>query len=140
MPRLHWFKKQMEKLLIDHGLVGRDGLMVIEGYAMMAKGRVFNIGELGGVLKLVAWEYDVDILVVPPTTLKKFCTGKGNANKEAMLKAVHNKWGYLTFFNDEADAYALYRFGEATQSRKWKRSSDGLTFMGKCEYISSDNS
>ena len=136
MPRLRWFKGEIHRLLQLHDI----DLMIIEGYAFGAKGRVFTIGELGGVVKLVAWELGIDIMVTPPSTLKKFTTGLGNANKEAMLKAVHDNWGYLTFQNDEADAYALYKFAERSQDRKWKRTTQGLSLVGKCEYIIAEGS
>lgn len=56
----------------------------LEGYAMGASGRVFHIGENTGILKHKLFNAGVKISVIPPTVVKKFATGKGNANKEKM--------------------------------------------------------
>ncbi len=67
-------------------------------------------GEFLGQLK--AWgdepEAQVPYLGVPVGTIKKFATGKGNANKGLMIKAVREKFGHdrVTDHN-EADALAL---------------------------------
>ena len=60
----------------------------LEGYAMGAKGQVFNIGENTGILKYhlqMDQQWPVDVYA--PTAIKKFATGKGNANKELMYEA-----------------------------------------------------
>lgn len=63
----------------------RYDLAVIEGYAMGARGRaVFNIGEWGGVARLVLLDHHVPTVEVAPATLKKFATGRGNAPKPDM--------------------------------------------------------
>ena len=54
-------------------------------------------------------------MIVPPTVLKKYVTGKGNASKEHVLECVIRKW-----FDDPPswgsydlyDAYALMKFGK----------------------------
>lgn len=89
-------------------------LVVLEGYAMgIRSGRLFDIGELGGVLKLCIWERGLPLLVIPPTNLKKFTTGKGNAKKPDMAAALYAQDGVKFRTDDEADAYALLLMGEA---------------------------
>jgi len=62
--------------------------LAIEGYAFGAKGQVFNIGENTGILKLkLAEKVANDINVIAPSAIKKFATGKGNANKVLMYEA-----------------------------------------------------
>ena len=48
-------------------------------------------------------------LKVPPMTLKKYASGKGNAKKQEMLLQIYKRWGVE--FNDDnaADSYALAR-------------------------------
>jgi crossover junction endodeoxyribonuclease RuvC len=48
-------------------------------------------------------------LQVPPMTLKKFASGKGNSKKQEMLLQMYKRWGIE--FNDDnaADSYALAR-------------------------------
>lgn len=50
--------------------------------------------------------YGIDHMAIHSATLKKFCTGKGNADKAAMLDAVGRRWKVVTDDN-EADAIAL---------------------------------
>lgn len=89
-------------------------LVVYEGYSMGSRhGRAFDIGELGGVLKLLFFDAGVDILLVPPTSLKLFATGKGNSDKPAMIAAMSEARGEKFSSSDEADAYALFCFGTA---------------------------
>lgn len=62
--------------------------LAIEGYAFGAKGQLFNIGENTGILKLkLAEKVANDINIFAPAEIKKFATGKGNANKLLMYKA-----------------------------------------------------
>ena len=68
--------------------------LAIEGYAFGAKGQVFNIGENTGILKYKLAEYVAnDIIVYAPSEIKKFATGKGNANKELMNEAFIEETG-----------------------------------------------
>lgn len=41
---------------------------------------------------------------IPVGTIKKHATGKGNANKEAMLEAAQARWGDQVVSSDQADA------------------------------------
>lgn len=70
---------------------------------------------------VVAWcqENGVPYLGVPVQTIKKFATGKGNADKQAVIDAVASRW-HVTESSDEADAiallyYALETYGQETR-------------------------
>lgn len=96
-------------------------LIAYEGYAMgrfAGGGRLADLGELGGVLKLLAYESNIPLLIVPPSCLKLFATGKGNADKDAVMVAMAKHRGRLFSSNDEADAYALYLMGLAYSDRR----------------------
>jgi Holliday junction resolvasome RuvABC endonuclease subunit len=78
---------------------------------MGSSGMVFDIGEAGGVLKLMLYEQeyvlDKNLYIIPPTSLKAFLTGKGNAKKPEIQKAILKIYG-ISFENDNlADAYGL---------------------------------
>lgn len=76
------------EFIFEHWPEGEDSSDVsigLEGYAMGAKGQVFNIGENTGVLKnRLSYDEDWVITVHAPSAIKKFATGKGNAKKEDM--------------------------------------------------------
>jgi hypothetical protein len=61
--------------------------LIIEDYAMGAKGKVFHIGENCGLLKHKLWKEKLRFDVIAPTALKKFAAGKGNADKCMMHSA-----------------------------------------------------
>jgi Holliday junction resolvasome RuvABC endonuclease subunit len=66
----------------------------LEGYAMGAKGQVFNIGENTGILKYyLSYIEDWDVTTYAPSSVKKFATEKGNANKELMYEAFIKETG-----------------------------------------------
>ncbi len=93
-------------------------LIVIEGFSYGSKGRgIFDIAYLGWrireQLEQLKEQDNVPWIEVPPTQLKKFATGKGNANKEIILQQVYKRWGYETDDNNIADAYVLAQIGEA---------------------------
>lgn len=88
-----------------------EPLVVIEGYAFGSKFAREQMGELGGVYRLAAYDLGLSVLIVPPTTLKKFVTGKGSAEKDAIRMFCLKKWNYESVNNDDGDAYALMRLG-----------------------------
>lgn len=60
-------------------------------------------------------------LQVPPTSLKKFTTGKGNANKEAMVLSAYKHWGIDMNDNNAVDAYCLARLAAGGHSLTYQR-------------------
>lgn len=59
-------------------------IVFLEGYSLGSKGQIFNIAENTAVLKLLLYVGGFDVRIFPPTRIKKFATGKGNASKEDM--------------------------------------------------------
>ena len=93
-------------------MTGSRPLVVLEGYSYGSKGRaIFDVGELGGVIRLTLWEHATPVAVVAPATLKKFTTGKGNASKDQMLAAAIRRWEFEGEDNNAADAYMLRLMG-----------------------------
>lgn len=90
-------------------------LVVYEGYAMGIRGgRVFDLGELGGLLKMEMYYRNIPILLVPPSNLKMFVTGNGGTKgKDAMMQTLAKHRGRLFDTDDEADAYGLVLMGRA---------------------------
>lgn len=58
----------------------------IEGYSYGSVGNVFDIAEATGLMKWKLMKSNIDFEIVPPTSIKKFATGKGNCNKMVMLE------------------------------------------------------
>lgn len=79
----------------------------IEGYAFAAKGAVFNLGEIGGVLRMALYNHKIPSIEVPPTYLKKFITGKGTSAKNMMMKEAYKKYGVDLDDDNDCDAFSL---------------------------------
>jgi Holliday junction resolvasome RuvABC endonuclease subunit len=116
----------------------------IEGYAFMAKGRsVFNLGELGGILRVYLAKTWGGYYEVPPTSLKKFVCSKGNAKKEIMLEQTFKKYhiGSETLKdNNQVDAFGLAQLGWSYIHREETLAKYELEALGgvgeKCAILS----
>jgi crossover junction endodeoxyribonuclease RuvC len=112
----------------DHvrDIVGDADFVVIEGYAYARVNQAHKMGELGGVLRVMFREEGIKYIEVAPSAVKKFATGKGNANKEAVAVGIYKRWGKELWTNDEADAFVLAKIGQAYLS-----GGEGLTCFQK---------
>lgn len=89
----------------------RQVRLAIEGYAHGSRFNREKLGELGGLVKLAWFDFSESApLIVPPTVLKKYTTGKGTAKKGDMVKAVNEKWSADIKNDNLADAYALAHY------------------------------
>ena len=88
-------------------------LFVLEGLSYGSKGSaITGQAELGAVIRLAFAHYGADVLVVPPSTLKKYATGKGNANKDLVRDAARDRLGLPAgVTSDECDAAWLRQIG-----------------------------
>ncbi len=87
-------------------------LVVVEGYSFSSRNsHAHALGELGGVIRLALHEHGVPYVDVPPSNLKKYATGKGNANKGEMLAAAIRRLDYQGASDNEADALWLRAMG-----------------------------
>lgn len=120
-------KKPLSELIrltyIRDTIVTTDVKMVaIEGIAYGIQ-RTTSLSQLSGLNYLVRelfYLQDIPFVIVAPTTLKKFITGKGNCAKDLMLLEIYKRYG-VSFKNDnEADAYGLSRIAEALINKKVK--------------------
>jgi len=102
----------LRKHLRDIVDVFKPDLAVIEGYAYDGLGRLAEIGEWGGVVKVELEERGVPFITVAPKRLKKFVAGNGDASKDQMIEAVDNKYNITTDNDNLADAIGLAKVGE----------------------------
>lgn len=109
VDRLEAVYNYLNKILTDLQEEHVIGNAAMEGYAYGSQ-MANMLGELGGVVKLVLKGHGVYPLIIPPTTLKKYVTGKGTGiQKNQMLLHTYKKWG-VEFTDDNAcDSFALAR-------------------------------
>lgn len=105
---------EIEEKIVSHVTANtRQRIAVIEGYAMGAhNAHAHELGELGGVVRLALHRMGVPMIDVPPATLKKFTTGKGNAGKDEVIAEAIRRFEFPGSSNNEADAWMLARIGE----------------------------
>jgi Holliday junction resolvasome RuvABC endonuclease subunit len=94
--------KQSTQLFIPEDVV----FAAFEGYAYHAVGQVFELGEVGGVLRLLVHERNISYVDVPPINLKKFATGSTSASKDQMVEAARAA-GASPADDNQADAFFL---------------------------------
>jgi Holliday junction resolvasome RuvABC endonuclease subunit len=102
VERLRYVKNVVETFL-EAGVQ----FVAFEGYSYDSVGRVFELGEMGGVLKLLACENNVPMIIVPPATLKKFATSNAGADKSAMVTQAALEMGIPPADDNQADAFFL---------------------------------
>jgi Holliday junction resolvasome RuvABC endonuclease subunit len=83
-------------------------LIVYESPFFRGNGTRITFG-LAAVIELVAARRELPINEVRPTEIKKHITGKGNADKAAVMKAVRER-GFRPTDDNAADAIALAHF------------------------------
>ena len=99
-------------------------LAVIEGYSYASNSNTaYQIGELGGAIRVLLFQNNIDFIIIAPKSLKKFATGNGNAKKNDMLNAFMNKHGHIKDHN-EVDAYFLAKFGEEYLNKFRRKTND----------------
>lgn len=123
VERLVYLRHEFTYLIHAYG----PQVLVMEGYNYGAArgrgspGRLFDIGELGGMIKLLADHHKLRLLVVPPASLKMFATGNGLAQKDQMMAAVKSQWRTKIRDDNQADAVGLYYFAQATLDKRKRR-------------------
>lgn len=102
--------------------------IVLEDYAFGANGRLTQLSENAGTLKVKLYEQFpmIPLHIVAPSTIKKFATGKGTATKDDMWKSFietfphAESWAKLCHpkatkigspMGDIADSYFLAKYG-----------------------------
>ena len=70
-------------------------------------GASLRLALLAGCVRAGLRDKGFKFTVVPPTMVKKYITGKGNANKDLIMMTVLKKFGIETADNNQADAICL---------------------------------
>jgi crossover junction endodeoxyribonuclease RuvC len=131
VERLAYIKSEFEIILESHQMEDND-IAIIENYSFGAHGQaVFQMGELGGILRVSLYENETKFHTVAPATLKKFATGSGKSEKDNVLKCVYQKWNHDFTDNNIADAFVLAKIGQSIH--EWQNGkTDFLKYEKEC--------
>ena len=97
------FKAKVRELIALEGI----DLVAYERPAGFHKAALMVASEMVGVLKDLCIELGIDLACYSATEIKKFATGKGNANKDAMVAAAV-ALGFSPADDNEADAIHIF--------------------------------
>lgn len=122
-PRASWtpgqkwqrYRAWLSKIIAEEAV----NLIVFEDVKAHGKGAVLAAHAYGGfraMLEMVADGHRVRLLPVGVSTIKKHWTGKGNANKDAMLSQAKAR-GFRPETDNDADALAILHWA-VEQERK----------------------
>lgn len=85
-------------------------LVVLEDFVTRSPA-ASTLGMVHGVVRVALAEAAVPFVLVPPATLKKYVTGKGNATKPDMRMAVYQRFGLDIPDDNQVDAFGLRAMG-----------------------------
>lgn len=101
--RLIRFRYKLKEVIEKENIT----LVVFERPGGRHVGAVIVHSELQGQVKVVCEDLSIPYRGYSSQEIKKFATGKGNANKAAMIQAAKDKLGYPGKNDNEADALWL---------------------------------
>lgn len=98
-------------------------VVCIEGLAFMAKNTtaLVQLSALNYMTRSMLNEYNIPFVIVAPTTLKKFVTGKGNSDKEVLMMMVYRDYNEQLLDNNIVDAFALSLIGMSLLGKPIKK-------------------
>lgn len=97
------FKAKVKELIELEGI----DVIAYERQAGMHKSSIMVASEMVGVLKDLCISKGVELACYSASEIKKFATGKGNANKEAMISSAQ-KYCVDIIDDNHADSLHLY--------------------------------
>ena len=115
-----WVISTIRSYYPEHAVKPQMPMINLEDYSFASKGKTFHIAENMGLLKYKFYKSDIPYQLIAPSSVKKFATGKGNANKEMMIDAFKDTAGfdllgeldctYNSPASDIADSYFICKF------------------------------
>lgn len=118
IKRMQDIVDQVMEIVTDN----RPDVVVIEGIAFMSRNStaLAQLAALNYMIRAQLMMKGIGFLIVAPTSLKKFITNKGNAQKDEVMLAIFKRYGVTITDNNEADAYGLAQLGLAIKDGERK--------------------
>lgn len=91
----------------------RIELVVYERVAGQHAAAIIHSAKMVAIIETMCEELGIQYIAYSAGEIKRFATGKGNANKLAMIEAAKKKHGYEGDNDNEADAIFIYQLAKA---------------------------
>jgi len=110
VKRIQGIVEEIEYFISNKGPID---IVVIEGMAFMARNTtsLVQLAGLSYMVRSLLANYNIKFLIVAPTSLKKFITGKGNTPKDVIMLEIFKRYDVSILDNNQADAYGLAQIG-----------------------------
>lgn len=127
IKRLIVIREKLKELLINEN----PNIVVMENYSFGSTNTkfTFTAGEVGGMIKLLMYDNNIEVVLVAPTLLKKYVCGKGNAKKEQILLQAYKRFNKEFSNNNLCDAFCLNVFYQNFLNNEVKNNNDAECFM-----------
>lgn len=103
--RLSLVTNALWQWIVSRGAGQEGDLYSMEGYGFASQ-RAHSLGELGGCVRRQIYESGGNLIVVPPSTLKKYVTGSGATDKSVVMKYVDKRWNFDVDDDNQCDAFS----------------------------------
>jgi len=90
MQRLAWIERWIDKTVL---VARRPDFVGIEDYALRAEQGAHQLGEVGGIARILFWFRGVPFRKHDPVSTKMFVTHDGTAQKDLIEQCVRERWG-----------------------------------------------
>jgi hypothetical protein len=87
--RIAWWENYLWQVIEDR----KPDFVGIEDYALDLAQGAHQLGELGGLARIMLMIHEVPFRLHEPQTVKMFTAHNGNAGKNQMEKAARERWG-----------------------------------------------
>lgn len=106
LRRLQGIISKIEGFLDEHEGVS---IAAIEGLAYSARNTtaLVQLAGLNYLTRDMLHRRGITFVIVQPSSLKKYITGKGNAQKDHIMLEIYKNFGITILDNNQSDAYAL---------------------------------
>lgn len=116
-PKIKNPTTELERLMSirDQIEIKKAKLVAIEGIAFMTRNSTSTsqLSALNYMVRERLYKLGIPFVIVAPTSLKKFVTGKGNSGKDIVMLEAYKRWNVSITDNNICDAYGLAKIAEA---------------------------
>jgi len=99
-------------------------IVVMEGISYGSSNKTKSIYDLSGLNYLIRYNIikneHINLLICPPSEIKKFASGKGNANKELLIDAfliLYPEYQQIKKIDDLVDSYFMCKYAKLSYNK-----------------------